>query len=114
MKSTYSVELWEKLLAERIEEREKIRLKVLESVIKLLKGYFKDKKITSLYLTGSIVKEGFFYDFSDLDIVVEELKEDYFRTLCELEEILPRRVDLIELEKCPFKEKLLQNSIKIL
>lgn len=114
MKSKYSVELWEKILKEKQEEREKRRLKALKSVIKTLKEYFKNKKINSVYLAGSILKEGFFYDFSDIDIVVEELKEDYFRTLCELEEILPYKVDLIELEKCPFREKILQKGLKII
>jgi len=114
MKSKYSVELWEKLLKEKQEEIEKKRLKALKSVIKILKEYFKDKKINSLYLAGSILRKGFFYDFSDIDIVVEELKEDYFKTLCELEEILPYRVDLIEFEKCPFREKILQKSLKII
>ncbi|GAQ93844.1 nucleotidyltransferase domain-containing protein [Thermodesulfovibrio aggregans] len=114
MKFKYSVELWEKLLQEKYLEREKTRLRVLESTIKILKEYFKDKKLGSLYLTGSILKEGFFYEFSDIDIAVEEFKEDYFRTVCELDEILPYKVDLIEVEKCPFREKLLQDSIKIL
>lgn len=86
----------------------------MKSVVKTLREYFSDKNINSVYLAGSILKEGFFYDFSDIDIVVEELREDYFRTLCELEEIFPYRVDLIELEKCLFREQILRKSLKII
>ncbi|MFN3533576.1 MAG: hypothetical protein ACK41Q_13885 [Candidatus Brocadia sp.] len=42
-------------------------------------------------------EEGKFYPFSDIDVVVDGLDEDYLKTLAELEEILERNVDLIEM-----------------
>jgi len=65
-------------------------------------------------LTGSILREGKYYPFSDLDIAVEGLQEDYFKTLVQLEDLLDRNVDLIELESCRFSQEIQERGLKIL
>ncbi|MFN3533690.1 MAG: nucleotidyltransferase family protein, partial [Candidatus Brocadia sp.] len=81
--------------------------------IESLKAYFKDKHVGKVILVGSVLEEGKFYPFSDIDVVVDGLEEDYLKTLAELEEILERDVDLIEMRKCKFKDSLLRKGMKI-
>ncbi|GFP28108.1 hypothetical protein HKBW3S33_01525, partial [Candidatus Hakubella thermalkaliphila] len=51
---------------------------------------------------------------SDIDVVVDGPIEGYFKTLSELEELLERSVDLIELEKCKFKDCIEKKGLKII
>jgi len=46
-------------------------------------------------------------------VAVDGLEEDYLKTLAELEEILERDVDLIEMRKCKFKDSLVRKGMKI-
>lgn len=71
------ITLWERLNEDRIALREKMRLETPAKAIESLKSYFSNKKVDKVFLTGSILREGFFYDFSDIDVVVEGLKESY-------------------------------------
>lgn len=103
---TFDISLWEKTIEKEYKKREEERLKTLKRCIKLLKDYFKDKRVERVFLVGSILEEGRFYPFSDVDVAVEGLKERYFKTLSEIEGLLERGVDLIELEKCRFKEAI--------
>ncbi|MGC8778685.1 MAG: nucleotidyltransferase family protein [Candidatus Caldatribacteriaceae bacterium] len=114
MKRSFSINLWEKLLLEKEREKERERREILGKVLETLRGYFAAKKVKAVYLWGSILREGEFSPFSDIDIAVEDLKEDYFQVLCELEEVLQRDVDLVEIEKCTFRGKILQEGVKIL
>ena len=67
-----------------------------------------------VYITGSLLRENSFYDFSDIDIAVSGLEKDYLKTKCELENLINRTVDLIELEKCGFKKIIKKNGYRIL
>lgn len=111
---TYNISLWERFLDEEYNEREIERLAILKASVKALKGYFKDKDVKRVFLVGSILKKDAFYPFSDIDVAVGGLKEEYFKTLLGLEDVLGRNVDLIEIEKCRFKESLERKGLKIL
>lgn len=106
--------LWNKRLDEEYNEREKKRVEALSRAIELLKAYFKDKPVEKVVLVGSILEEGRFFPFSDIDVVVDGLKEEYFKTLTELEEMLERNIDLIELGKCRFKDSLEKGGLRII
>ncbi len=110
----YDTSLWEKMLVEREIGRERKRLDALQTIMEKLKVYFKDKKIKDVYIFGSILREREFYDFSDIDIAVEGLEEDYFRTLADVEDIVDRGVDLIELEKCRFGDAIKQRGNRVI
>jgi predicted nucleotidyltransferase len=114
MQKNLNINLWTRLLKEKELIKEKEREKILKKTIEILKSYFSNKQVKAVYLIGSLINKGDFYNFSDIDIAVEDLREDYFKTLCELEELLPRRVDIIELENCSFKRLFLQKGLKIL
>jgi predicted nucleotidyltransferase len=111
---TFDTSLWERAKEEKRDSREKARKKALSEVAEKLKTCFAGKKVKTVYLTGSILRENRFYDYSDVDVAVEGLEEDYLRVLVEIEELLDRNVDLIELEKCRFKDLILQHGRKIL
>ncbi len=110
----FSISLWEQWLAEGARKRERERYETLRKVRKSLWEYFAPKKVKAVYLLGSLVREGAFSLSSDIDIAVEGFNGDYFRALCELEEVLQRDVDLIELEKCPFRDRILKEGIRVL
>ncbi|RDV81205.1 nucleotidyltransferase family protein [Ammonifex thiophilus] len=109
----YDISLWEKVVEEKRREKEAKRREVLAWAIEALKQYFADKKVKRVFLTGSILKENGFHDFSDIDVAVEGLEEDFFRTLVELEDILGRTVDLIEMEHCCFRREIEQRGLRL-
>ncbi|MFZ5452008.1 MAG: nucleotidyltransferase family protein [Thermodesulfobacteriota bacterium] len=114
MASSTDISLWEASLEEKYRQRETQRQQVLAGAINTLKRYFRQKRVRKVYLTGSILREGKYYPFSDLDIAVEGLDEDYFETLVQLEDLLDRNVDLIDLESCRFKREIQERGLKIL
>jgi len=109
-----NLSLWNKRLEVEYNERERNRIEVLGRAIELLKAYFKDKPVEKVFLAGSVLEEGRFYAFSDIDVVVSGLKEEYLKTLTELEEMLERDVDLIELGKCRFKDSIEKRGVRII
>ncbi len=108
------ISLWEERIKEEEEKREEIRIKTLQKYERFLKKYFKGKRVKSVFLVGSILQEYKFYPFSDVDVAVEGLGEDYFKTLLDTEELLERNIDLIELEECRFKDTIPQRGKKII
>jgi predicted nucleotidyltransferase len=113
MTPTPDISLWEAALLEKYRHRELQRQRILATAIEALKKYFSRKRVRKVYLTGSILQEGKYYTFSDLDIAVEGLEEDYFVTLVELEELLDINVDLIELESCRFRREIQERGLEI-
>lgn len=110
----YDTSLWEKELARKRQEREKMRRKMLAESLSKLKKYFRGKKEGSVYLAGSILRPGKFYDFSDIDIALEREPENPFEMTAELEQVIGRPVDLIALKHCRFRDQLLKCSKKII
>ncbi|HOK30384.1 MAG: hypothetical protein KBI34_08765 [Dictyoglomi bacterium] len=105
--------LWEEKLVREYEERELKRKKLLEEIIPKLREYFRDKKVDMVFIFGSILEEGLFYNFSDVDIACGGLKENYFRVFSDLEDLVGRDIDLVELEYCKFREEILKRGIRI-
>lgn len=110
----YDSSLWENLIEERYAQREEKRLETLRDVREKIYRYFIDKSVARVYIFGSILKEGAFYDFSDIDIAVEGLDKNYFRVCAEVEDIVGRNIEIVELEKCRFRESVERYGIRIL
>lgn len=106
MSTSYSIEIWEKINEEKQMSIETNRKKTLEKIIPFIKRYFIKKNVSKVYLIGSILQPFNFTENSDIDIAIEDLNEDYFRTMCELEEILQRNVHLIEMGNCSFAHNI--------
>ncbi len=102
------------MLERRYFERERKRREIIQLTLLKLRDYFKDKDVKRVYIVGSLLREGKFYDFSDIDIAVEGLKEDYFRTCAEIEDMVDRNIDLIEIEKCKFFDSIKQHGVRVL
>jgi len=56
----FDTSTWDKLLQERIAERERQRQHMLVKAVEALRRYFRTKKVKAVYLTGSILEEGKF------------------------------------------------------
>jgi predicted nucleotidyltransferase len=107
------ISLWEAALMEKYRRMELQRQESLAHAIEALKQFFRQKQVGEVYLTGSILRKGKYHSFSDIDIAVAGLEEDYFVTLVELEELLDRNVDLIELESCRFRREIQEGGLRI-
>lgn len=111
----YDISLAEKLYIEKKYSEEKLRKQILKAAVSGLSKYFSKMDIKSAYITGSLLKKNTFNRFSDIDIAVEGMdKYKYWQVFGDLEEILgTERIDLIELERCRFKEFIYQKGLKI-
>ncbi len=70
--------------------------------------------VCEVYLFGSLIKPKGFTKNSDLDVAVLGLKNEYFfKFMAELQESVGSNVDLIELERCRFKERIRKEGIKV-
>lgn len=107
------ISLWAKALDQEYLKREKDRQHLLSRAIDTVAAFFQGKKVEHVYLTGSLIEPGHFYPFSDVDIAVEGLQEDFWRVMVDLEDLLDRTVDLIELEKCRFSEAIREKGQRI-
>lgn len=108
--------LW---LLRRIKEekrlrREKLRKDLLLEIQKKLKDYLRQKGIKEAYLFGSIIREGWFYKWSDVDIAVPVVEGDYFSMLSEIERLLDRDVHLVQLRECHFANRIKKEGMRIL
>jgi predicted nucleotidyltransferase len=66
--------------------------KVAQQCAQFLKERF---NVDNVYIFGSVVGDGIWHKYSDIDIAVEGLPADkYFRALCDISEILPSELDL--------------------
>jgi predicted nucleotidyltransferase len=110
----FDTSLWEETLEAEARRREQERLRILAQARDQLFQYFQNKRVRAVYLTGSLLREGHFYPFSDVDIAVEGLQEDYFAVMAQLEDLLDHEVELLELETCPFSDTIRQKGVRIL
>ena len=98
--------------AQKNEEYEQERLKVLQRVTELLKKEFSDSEV-EVYLVGSITKPHQFTKRSDVDIVIKNFKGDRFDTWPKLERKIGRDVELILYENCHFKDHVKSQGLRI-
>lgn len=112
---TFSTYLLEEIEKQKLTDLEKKRQEILQLSIDIFKKYFSLLNVKSLYITGSLLIPFKFRSKSDIDIAVEGLlPEKYFQTIFELGELLPRQVEIIELEDCRFAEKIIKTGLKII
>ncbi|OHD69731.1 MAG: hypothetical protein A2W19_13495 [Spirochaetes bacterium RBG_16_49_21] len=113
---SFDTSLIKKIHAENAASREERRKKKLQEVRLLLSKYFSDKNVKRVYITGSLAQEGMFTIRSDIDIAVEGLDHKrYFEVFGELEELLgTENIDLIELERCSFRELIEKHGERVL
>jgi predicted nucleotidyltransferase len=92
------------------QENEKLRLAELKKAEKILQKYFEHSN-TKVYLFGSITQPFMFSKLSDIDIAVENCNISRIDLFIELEQLFDKKIDLIILEKCTFRDDILKNGI---
>lgn len=111
----FSIHLIEKLEKEKRQKLEHTRQAFLQKCKLEINEYFSTLIVDEVYLTGSILKAGKFSNRSDIDIAVKGLPDGmYFKTIFELEQIIDRKIEIIELEKCNFAEKIRTTGLKLI
>ena len=97
----------------RLEAEVRERRKLLARTVSALNKLSSRVKFREAYIFGSITKPYMFFDSSDVDIAFLGLEEDkLFFTVAFLSEEIGRDVEVIELEKAPFKDKILREGIR--
>ncbi|NIU60175.1 MAG: nucleotidyltransferase domain-containing protein [Phycisphaerae bacterium] len=94
-------------------QAEKQRQTLLAAVWRLLDERGPDYGIQQAYLFGSLVVSGRFGPDSDVDIAVEQIDPArFFEAIGEFSTILGRDVDLVELSRCPFAQRIREKGIR--
>ncbi|MEW5768011.1 MAG: nucleotidyltransferase domain-containing protein [bacterium] len=101
-------------LKKKRELKEKERQDLLKHFIDVLANLREKYNLSEAFVFGSIVKPGRFIGNSDLDVAVKGLRNDrYFEFVTEISDKMSREVDVVELEKCRFAEKIRKEGIKV-
>lgn len=95
------------ILELRRKERERRRLKVLERVKSILEDFLQsEQEIEKLYIVGSLVREGAFGEYSDIDIALSVRSREKFWEVCDkIEELLGEKVHIIAWDSLTDEEK---------
>jgi len=89
------------------ESAERQRRKMLDTLVDSFSGLAEEFSFSGAYVIGSLMEPYKFFADSDVDIAVEGLRDaDYFRLMSRLSAFVERDVDLIELEKCEFADRI--------
>lgn len=105
------------LLDQRMQQRrdllERDRLETLKKIQQWLDQNGLNYGIQVAYVFGSLTRPGHFHDGSDVDVAVAQISpEGHFYAMGILAGFLQRDVDLIELSKCPFQQRIRETGIK--
>ena len=107
--------LLEKILAQKREEGEKERLRILALTIDALKSVAPRFSLSEAYITGSLCQPERFHSRSDIDIAVAGLtNQNFFSFMAAMQDMLPIQVEVIELENCRFADKIIRNGMKVI
>jgi predicted nucleotidyltransferase len=101
------------LLQERDAARRQRRLEVYADTRRRLRAALADLMPgCKVIVFGSLTKPGVFNDRSDVDLALEEELPgfDALRLMSELSERLGRPVDVVLLDRCRFREKILREG----
>lgn len=108
-----SYDLADRVYARRRAERETERKALLARVLEVLDDLGPRHGLRGATLFGSLAKPGRFRGArSDIDIAVEGLRpERYFTLRRDLEALLEREVDLVEIETVHFADRILATGV---
>ena len=91
---------------------EKERQTLLAAVLRLLDERGSDYGIQQAYIFGSLVMPGRFGPDSDVDIAVEQIEPArFFEAVGEFLATLGREIDLVELARCHFAQRIREKGV---
>ncbi|MGC8602617.1 MAG: nucleotidyltransferase family protein [Desulfomonilaceae bacterium] len=109
----FDFSIWERNLARKAEEREKLRQTVLVQLDEALKVLSEKYSWTEIFIFGSITRKGAFHDGSDVDIGIEGLDPlDHYAFVADISSFLERDVDVVILEECGFADRIKEKGLK--
>ncbi|MEA5620809.1 nucleotidyltransferase domain-containing protein [Cronbergia sp. UHCC 0137] len=109
---SYPTPILDQAIAARRHQNEQQRLATLEQVIFWLESKSQHYGIERAYVFGSLTRPYCFTQRSDVDVAVETIyAEHFFTAIAQLSEQIERPVDLVELSKCPFADRIRQQGI---
>lgn len=113
MKTQFSYSLWLQSARQQEKELERTRKRVLRELDEALETLTERYTWETLYVFGSLIKEGGFTPGSDVDIALGGLnKFDYYTFVGDISSLLNRTVDVINLEECPFVNSVISRGVK--
>ena len=108
----FDTSVLDEALARRRATYEQERKILLAEVQRLLDDLGPRYGIQQAYVFGSLVTPGRFIPESDVDIAVEQIDPvHFFEAMGEFSMRLKREVDLVELNKCHFADKIRREGI---
>ena len=101
--------LLQQITRERLENRERRRGEVLELLKEVLRLTIPGERV---FVFGSLNSPGRFTDESDIDLALESEPSGMtvYQLIALLSERMGRRVDVVQLDECRFKEKILREG----
>jgi hypothetical protein len=108
----FNTEKLDAAIAHRRATWEQERQVILAQVLSWLNETGKQEGIRQAYVFGSLTKPGKFTSSSDVDLaIVGKMPDRQFELMSELAAVVGREVDMIELERCHFKERIRQTGV---
>jgi uncharacterized protein len=112
MSEAFRTDLLDEAIAQRRQRNEQSRQAILAALMDWLTVHAAEFGIERAYIFGSLSRPGRFTERSDVDLAIESMRADrFFEAISTLSEALGRDVDLVELEKCHFGDRIREQGI---
>jgi uncharacterized protein len=109
---SYPTPILDAAIARRQQQDEQQRQATLARVWDWLNEFGATYGIIQAYVFGSVIRPHRFTDRSDVDVAVESIHPElFFQAMAKLSEQVEREVDLVELSKCPFAQRIREQGI---
>lgn len=104
---TFDTSLLDEALSQQETRWERLRRETLKATLSLLDEIGPRYGVAQAYLFGSLVKAGRFHEGSDVDVAVTDVEpEAFFGLMGALSLALGRDVDLVDLRRCHFAQRI--------
>lgn len=111
--ASFSTHLLDQVLAERRAVHEALRQEVLRRTLGALEELADHVPFSEAYLFGSVIQPYRFTPDSDVDVAFVGLNDEYFfQAMVFLTERLGRDVDVVQLERVPFAERIKKEGLR--
>jgi len=101
--------LLERMQHERLQKREEDRQRTRETLREVLRRIIPNQRV---FVHGSLTKPGKFSEHSDIDLALESEPRGMtiYQLVSLLSEEMGRRVDVLLLEECRFRDKIIKEG----
>ena len=109
----YSTELLDKALDRERKQQEKLRLRLLQRLPRVLDALKKEVSFREAYIFGSLTKPFGFSRRSDIDVGFVGLKDDdFFKAAAYLSGKIAVDVDVVQMERHRLRKKIKKEGIR--